>query len=704
MKHLHILAASALLCAAVSCSEKEPLYKDPSAPIEKRVNDLLDRMSLDEMIAQMNLLPYWPSVDSSVRAEIAADRVGAILKASGTALNRDLQEAALKSSRLGIPLMFHEDVIHGFRTIFPIPLAEACSWDPTQVEENSAAIAREAAAAGLHLTYAPMVDVSTDGRWGRIMETSGEDPYLSGVMSAARVRGFQGQDLSDPYTIMACVKHFAGYAKLQGGRDYQNTEFSLRELEETYLPPYRACIEAGVGALMESYTMYDGLPVSFSKFLLNDVLRNELGYEGLLMTDWKTMFYAYKEGAVDSEPESVRKAINAGIDMDMTSGYSVKHLRSLVESGAVSKKRVRDAAYHCLYAKFQMGLFEDPFRYFDEEREKEEIMSDEIRSKARAAAAGSMVLLKNDWLLPLEKGYKVGVYGSFAEDKTNYLGAWACKGRPEECVSVKEGLSEIYTLSNDSHLAVVAIGEPVRLIGEGVSTGTLEFSEADILQLQSLRAAGKYVITVLFNGRPMCLKDVLANSDAVLEAWYPGTEAGHAIADILCGDYNPSGRLCQTFPKHVGQIPILYNPIRTFGKVVNEGVGGSPQFPFGYGLSYSEFEYSEPRLMSADSVKIGDKVRVSVDVKNVSKVDGTETVQLYVADLFASVIPREKNLKAFQHVLIKAGETKTIEFELDSKAFEIYSADHKWTVEPGEFRIEIGRNSADTKSVNVWLQ
>lgn len=686
---------------AVACqSNKEPLYKNPDAPIEKRVNDLLNRMTVDEMIAQINLLPHWDSNDSTVRAAIRRDEVGAILKASGVKLNRSLQEEALKSSRLGIPLMFHEDVIHGFKTIFPVPVAEACSWDRTQVELNSKVIAKESAAAGLQLTYAPMVDISTDGRWGRVMETSGEDPYLTSELAAARVRGFQGDDLSDPYTIMACVKHFAGYAKLGAGLDYLNSEFSLRELQETYLPPYRACVKAGVGSVMESYTIYDGIPVSYNRFLLNDVLREELGFEGLLMTDWKTMFYALKEGAIDCEEESVVKAINAGIDMDMSSEYCIRHLKTLYAEGRVSKSRIRDAAYHCLKAKFEMGLFDDPYRYFDEEREAGIVLSEEIRSVARTAAASSMVLLKNNGVLPLNKGSRISVSGPFAEASMDYLGAWSARGRAEDVVGIKEAVSEIFKVQNSAPVAVVCIGEPRTIIGEGVSTGKLEIEQSQIDLLKKQKAAGKKVVAVLFNGRPLCVKDILDNCDALLDAWYPGTEGGHAVADILCGDVNPSGKLVQTFPRHVGQVPIQYNPLRTFGYVWHCDIEQGPQFPFGYGLSYTTFKYSAPRVDKTDYA-IGESVTVSVDITNTGSRKGEEVVQLYLADLAASVVPREKMLKDFEKICLEAGETKTVTFVLEPEKFEIYDQNHQWTIEPGEWRIEVGASSADTQSVTI---
>lgn len=692
-----------ILFAAFSFAACTPVYKDAGKPIERRVNNLLNKMTVDEMIAQMNLLPRWDTNDSSVRAAIARDEVGAILKASGVELNRSLQDDALKASRLGIPLMFHEDVIHGYRTIFPIPLAEACSWNPKQVQENSRMIAREAAAAGLQLTYAPMVDVSRDGRWGRIMETSGEDPYLSSVLAAARVRGFQGKDLSDPATIMACVKHFAGYAVLGAGRDYLNEEFSQRDLEELYLPPYRACIKENVGALMESYTMYDGIPVSYSKYLLTDVLRRELGYKGLLMTDWKTMYYAMTEGAIDTEEHSVEKAVNAGIQMDMTSEFVVKHLKNLYKQGKVSKKTIRDAAYSCLYAKFQMGLFDDPYRYFDEERQSREVMSDSIKLQALEAAKGSMVLLKNNGVLPIGVGGRVMVTGPMARAKEDLLGAWSACGKPEEVISPMEGCQEKFRVYDGAPTVIVCIGEPRGIIGEGVSTGKLEVDASQIALLRKYKFQGKKVVAVLFNGRPLCVGDILANCDALLEAWYPGTMGGLAVASVLAGEYNPSGRLVQTFPKHVGQVPIFYYPKRSFGHVWHCDIGDDPEFPFGYGLSYTTFEYSNLSV-SADSFPASEGVEVSVDITNTGTMEGVETAQLYVADLVSSVIPREKMLKSFDRISLAPGQMGTVTFKLDSSAFEIYDENHKWTVEPGEFRIEVGANSSDTQSVVVTVR
>lgn len=420
------------------------VYEDQSASVDERVKDLLSRMTLEEKIAELNLVPYYASQDSAVRSKIRQGKIGALLKANGAELNRSLQKEAVESHRLGIPLIFHEDVIHGYRTILPVPLGESCCWDRESVRKGAALAAKEATAAGIQLTYAPMVDVSNDPRWGRIMETSGEDPVLSAALAAARVKGFQGEDLKDKETLMGCVKHFAGYAALRGGRDYQNTDFSLRDLQEQYLPPFQAAVNAGVGTLMCSYTSYDGEPVTMNRFMNHDVLRGQLKFEGLLISDWTTLSHAVAEGAAADGKEAACRGMNSGLEMDMASSQYSRHLLDLAKENAVSADDITEAARKALVVKFRLGLFDDPYAYFDAEREKRTLLSQENLDLACELTVPTMVLLKNrDEALPIEKPATIAVVGPFASDKTNLLGRWSMKGQTEEAVSVEEGLKEV---------------------------------------------------------------------------------------------------------------------------------------------------------------------------------------------------------------------------------------------------------------------
>lgn len=524
------------------------IYENPSAPLEERVKDVLSQMTLEEKIAELNLIPYYEKQDSLIRAKIRLGEIGALLKANGAALNLSLQREAVETHRLGIPLMFHEDVIHGYRTILPIPLGESCCWDRELVKRGAALAADEATAAGIQLTYAPMVDVSNDPRWGRIMETSGEDPVLTSALAMARVQGFQGENLKDKNTMMACVKHFAGYAALRGGRDYQNTDFSLRDLQECYLPPFQAAVNAGVGSVMCSYTSYDGEPVTMNRFMNHEILREQLKFKGLLMSDWTTFNHAVREGAAADGKEAAARGMNSGLEMDMSSSQYSRHLAKLVEEKAVLASAVTEAAKHALMVKFQVGLFDDPYSYFDVKREKQTLLSEENRNLACSLTTSTMVLLKNqDGLLPLAQSCKVAVVGPFASDKTNLLGSWSMQGRTEEAVSVAEGLKEVMPdtdfdivgckfdgVSKDyiasatlaaagSDVIIACLGESVGTIGEAVTSAKISLPKEQIALLKSLKETGKKVVTVLFNGRPLVLEEVLEESDAVLEAWYPGT-------------------------------------------------------------------------------------------------------------------------------------------------------------------------------------
>lgn len=707
------------------CLAQSYPHQKKSVPIPIRVKDLLSRMTLEEKIAELNLIPYYAKDDSTCRAMIRAGKVGAFLKANGAELNRSLQKEAMQHSRLGIPLIFHEDVIHGYRTITPIPLAESCSWNTELVKQNSAMAAREAAAAGIQLTYAPMVDISNDPRWGRIMETSGEDSYLGSELATARVEGFQGKELADPLTIAACVKHFAGYGAVTAGRDYQETDVSLRKLYEIYLPPFQAAIDAQVASVMCAYTSYDGEPLTMNHFMNEEVLRKQMKFKGLLMTDWTTFLHALTEGAAANGKEAVERGIKSGIDMDMSAKQFIEYLPELVKSKKVSQKLIDRAAARALELKFRLGLFDNPYAYFDTEREKRLLYSKESQNIAYQIACQSMVLLKNQsQILPFSKSKKITLVGPFANARYHLMGSWNMKGDSKEVITVEEGfkmlhptlpittkgcnfseisadyIAESCNIGQQSDIIIACLGEPSDLSGEAVSTAKIELPDNQMELLKALKATGKPVIVVLFNGRPLVLTNVLENCDALLEAWYPGSMGGKAVAALLTGIENPSGKLSQTFPRHTGQIPISYNSRRTFYDVHHADIPKGPLFPFGFGLSYTQYEYSSP-ITNKKEYKQGETVMVKFKVKNTGNTAGREVVQLYIRDEIATVIPREKELKRFSSIQLQPGEEKEVTFSIPSSAFSIYNNKMKKVLEPGSFTISVGPTSENLKQTQI---
>ena len=709
------------------CLAQSYPYQKESIPVPQRVKDLLSRMTLEEKIAELNLIPYYTKDDSICRSLIRAGKVGAFLKANGAELNRSLQEEALKHSRLGIPLVFHEDVIHGYRTITPIPLAESCSWNPELVEQSAAMAAREAAAAGIQLTYAPMVDISYDPRWGRIMETSGEDAYLCGELAAARVRGFQGNDLTSPHTIAACVKHFAGYGAVMAGRDYQETDVSLRKLQEIYLPPFQAAINAGVASVMCAYTSYDGEPLTMNYFMNEEVLRKQMQFKGLLMTDWTTFQHAVTEGAADNGQEAAERGIKSGIDMDMSAKQFIEFLPELVRTQKVPEQLINRAAARALELKFRLGLFDNPFAYFNTEREKQTLYSKESQEDAYQMACQSMVLLKNEErTLPLSDSKRIALVGPFANTRYHLLGSWNMKGDSKEVITVEEGfkalrtdipidvracdfsgitpayLSDVCALAQKNEIIIACLGEPSNLSGEAVSTAKIELPDQQMRLLKALKTTGKKIIVVLFNGRPLVLDEVIKNCDALLEAWYPGTMGGKAVAALLTGIENPSGKLSQTFPRHAGQIPIVYNARRTFYTVHHADIPQGALFPFGFGLSYTQYKYSSP-VTDKTEYRRGDSVTVRIKIKNTGSVAGREIVQLYIRDEVATVIPREKELKRFASIHLQPGEEKEIRFTIPSADFSIYNNKMEKVLEPGSFIIGIGPNSSELNQTKVYF-
>lgn len=728
MKKTLVLSITVLLCILnVYASKDNCIYLDSKAPISKRVEDLMKRMTLQEKVAQLNLMLYRTERDSLVRNAIRKGQVGALLKACGVELNTSLQKEAIEHSRLKIPMIFHEDIVYGYRTIFPIPLAESCTWDTALVRKGAAATAEEAAAAGINLTYSPMVDISNDPRWGRIMETSGEDAFLGAAMARARVLGYQGTTLNNGRTLAACVKHFAGYGALNAGRDYENTDFSYRDLIERYLPPFKAAIDAGVSTVMCSYTSYDGEPVTTNRFLNTNVLREQLGFKGILVTDWATLNHAVEEGAAKDGAEAAERGLKSGIDMDMVSGQFMNHLEKLIQEGKVDQKLVDQAVARVLTLKFQLGLFDNPYLFLNKKREKNTVGAAAIRNAAFESSCASMVLLKNDNnTLPLNNQSRIALAGPFASIKEDLLGPkpWRENTKVEEVISVKDGFLDIWPESQlidlscawngitdqyisdvthkiaDAETVLVCLGEFFSSIGESTVSGHIELPKEQIALLKAIKKSGKRVAVVLFNGRPLILDEILANCDALLEAWYPGTMGGKAVAALLSGQRNPSGKLTQSFPRKIGQIPIYYNPRRTFWRINHSGMQAGPQFPFGYGLSYTSFEYSDIQT-DKKVYQSNEKVIVSLKVTNTGSYDGRETVQLYIRDKVASIIPREKELKGFYIVNLKKGESKTVKFELPAESFKIYDNHMQYVLEPGSFEIMAGPNSEQVKAVSI---
>ena len=644
-----------------------------------------------------------------------------------------MQEFKLKHSRLGIPLIIHEDVVNGWATTLPIQMAIACSWDDEAIERAEAVAAREAAALGINLTYSPQVDVSDDPRWGRIGGTHGEDPYLAGRVGAARVRRCQGRTpeaLADGEHVIACVKHFAGYSSLQAGIDYRHRDFSHRELLETHLPPFKAAVDAGALSVMSAYTAFDGIPCNFSRYLLTDVLRDQWGFRGQLITDCTTLKFSIREGAATDLDDAAKRGLEAGVDMDMIS-YAFLRLPRLVREGKVKESDVDAAVIRSLALQYLAGLFDDPFRYCDEKKEREAMMTERNKADVLALTRETLVLLKNDGVLPLDPAKRVGLTGSWADCADAHRGGmdndmFGGEGNPlmlslgridsiKDAMAKRWGGNLEYCPIDTTRMArgkggvpaadvvVLSIGEPSNFTGERRGRGRITLPESELENLRILKRAGKKIVSVIFAGRPFVMDEIVWLSDAVVLAWYPGAMGGQAIAEVLCGDVNPSGRLCHHIPFEAGQIPLSYRMKRTFISCSYADIPSKPLFPFGYGLSYTEFAYSKPETPKA-AFAVGEKIPVSVRVKNAGTVPGREVVQLYVRDETASVLPRERELKEFASVWLEPGEEKTVSFVLDDDAFALYDKDLNRVVEPGEFTIFAGHDSTTMNAVKVALE
>lgn len=705
------------------------------------VRDLMKKMTLTEKIGQLSQyvggeLLTGPKSGAVSDSLFVRGMVGSILNVGGVDNLRKLQQKNMESSRLKIPILFAFDVIHGYKTIFPTPLAESCSWDLALMYETAKAAAIEASASGIHWTFAPMVDVARDPRWGRIVEGAGEDTYLGCKIAEARVRGFQW-NLGKPNALFACAKHFVAYGAPQAGRDYAPVDLSLSALAEVYLPPFKACIDAGVHTFMSAFNSINGVPATSNRWLLTDLLRKEWKFKGFVVSDWNAVQELKAHGVAETDEDAAMAAFNAGVDMNMTDGLYNRCLEKLVRENRIDMNEIDASVERILRAKYALGLFEDPYRFLDNQRESREVRSASAMALARKAAASSMVLLKNaNALLPLSKQTKrIALVGPLADNRAEVMGSWKARGEDKDVVTVLEGIknklgsgtevnyvqgcdfldpstsefSAALEAAKQSDVVIAVVGEKALMSGESRSRAVLRLPGKQEALLDTLRKAGKPLVVVLMNGRPLCLESVDKQADAMLEAWFPGTQCGNAVADVLFGDIVPAAKLTASFPLTEGQIPNNYNYKRSgrpgdmpYSSTVRHiDVPNRNLYPFGYGLSYTTFSYGEMQCPTA----FDDKgfLPVSVDVTNTGNYDGEEIVQLYVADKVASMVRPVKELKGFQKVFIPKGQTKRVEFKLNVKDLGFWNNLMQYVVEPGTFEIMVGTNSEELqKKEAVW--
>ena len=731
-----------------------------TAKMDNYVKVLMSKMTLDEKIGQLNLPAIGfdvtgPILSQGVEQKIENGMVGGVFNTFTPDAVRKLQDIAVKKSRLKIPLLFGYDVIHGHKTIFPIPLGLSTSWDLPLIERTARAAAEEATADGLNWVFSPMVDIARDPRWGRVSEGAGEDTWLGSQVAKAMVHGYQGNDLSKNNTVMACVKHFALYGAAEAGRDYNTVDMSERKMFEYYLPPYKAAIDAGAGSVMSSFNEINGVPATANKWLLTDLLRKKWGFTGMVATDYTAIMELMNHGVGD-EAKVAELALKAGADMDMVSEIYLKQLKKLIESKKLDVLYVDQACRRVLEAKYKLGLFDDPYRYISNDRAAKEIMSADKMALAKESALKSMVLLKNeDNVLPLKSTAKIAFIGPMVKDQRDLIGNWSGAGDFKKAVSVWDALQAQYPSNNflyakganmlddtvminklnvqgasivpdsktpdqlieeavatagKADVVVAFMGESFTMTGEAASRSDITLPENQSTLLKALKATGKPVVLVLMNGRPLILNWENEHLAAILETWYAGTLAGDAISDVLFGKYNPSGKLTMTFPRSVGQIPIYYNTKNT-GRPFNAAekytskyldIPNTPLYPFGYGLSYTTFRYGPVRL-SKSTITAADPLKATVTITNNGQFDGDETAQLYIRDMVGTVTRPIKELKGFQKVFFKAGETKTITFTITANDLKFYDINMKYTNEPGDYKLFIGTNSQDVKEADFKL-
>ncbi|PRX43760.1 beta-glucosidase BglX [Salegentibacter salegens] len=720
----------------------------------QQVEDILEKMTLEEKIGQLNLLTPGGGVatgsvvSEDVEAKIKAGNVGGVFGVSSPEKVRQAQKLAVENSRLGIPLLIGSDVIHGYKTTFPIPLGLSSSWDMELIKETAQIAAKEATADGINWNFSPMVDIARDPRWGRIAEGAGEDPYLGSQVAKAMVEGYQGDDFTAPHTMIATVKHLALYGASEAGRDYNSVDMSKIKMFNEYLPPYKAAVDAGVASAMTSFNDIHGVPASGNKWLITDLFRERWGFEGFVVSDYTSVNEMIAHGMGDLQDVSAL-AINAGLDMDMVGEGFLTTLKKSVEEGRVSEEQITKAARRILEAKHKLGLLDDPYLYSDESRPEKDILSEENRAVARKAARRSFVLLKkHENTLPLAKDAKITLVGPLADNKNNMLGTWAPTGDPQLSIPVLEGIKnvapdaqityakganisndttfaknvnvfgprieiseetpetmieEALEVSKDADVIVAVVGEATEMSGEAASRTDLNIPDSQKKLVRELVKTGKPVVLVLMSGRPLVISEEMEMPVSILQVWHPGIEAGNAIADVLFGDYNPSGKLTATWPRNVGQIPIYYR-MKTTGRPAASpsefekfksnylDVENTPQLPFGYGLSYTDFEYGEAET-SADKLSENGSITITTTVANTGDFDGEEVVQLYIHDKVRSITPPMKELKAFKKVEIKKGESKEVSFEITTEDLKFYNADLDFVVEPGEFEFFVAGSS-----------
>jgi len=704
------------------------------------VRDLMQKMTLTEKIGQLSQyvggsLLTGPQSGALSDSFFIRGMVGSILNVGGVENLRKLQEKNMQASRLKIPVLFAFDVIHGYKTIFPTPLAESCSWDLGLMFETAKAAAVEASASGIHWTFAPMVDIARDPRWGRIVEGAGEDTYLACKIAEARVKGFQW-NLGKPNSVYACAKHFVGYGAPQSGRDYAPVDLSLSTLAEVYLPPFKACVDAGVHTFMSAFNSLNGVPATGNRWLLTDILRNQWKFKGFVVSDWNAVQELKAHGVAETDADAALMAFDAGVDMNMTDGLYNRCLEEAVREGKLDMQAIDTSVERILRAKYALGLFDDPYRFLDVKRERREIRSEAVINLARKAAASSMVLLKNDHAtLPLSKQTKrIALIGPLANNRSEVMGSWKARGEESDVVTVLDGIkkklgnnvavtyvqgcdfldsstrefSTAFEAAEQSDVVIAVVGEKALMSGESRSRAILRLPGQQEALLDTLQKAGKPFVVVLMNGRPLCLEKVDKQANALLEAWFPGTQCGNAVADILFGDAVPSAKLTVSFPLTEGQIPNNYNYKRSgrpgdmphSSTVRHIDVPNRNLYPFGYGLSYTTFSYGEmqcPKQFNADGT-----LQVSVDVTNTGGCDGEEIVQLYVADKVASMVRPVKELKGFQKVFIPKGQTKRIDFTLNVCDLGFWNNSMQYIVEPGSFEIMIGPNSEELQKKEAF--
>lgn len=722
-------------CMAIFAMGSMAQNQKDEAQMNRFISGLMKKMTLEEKVGQLSQcsggFATGPDNTRISRTEdISKGLIGSLLNVSGAANTRKYQEAAMKS-RLQIPLLFGLDVIHGYRTGFPLPLAEAASFDLDAIERGSRCAAKEAAAAGLHWTFAPMVDISWDARWGRVMEGAGEDPYYGSLVAKARVHGLQGDDLSKENTILSCIKHFAGYGAAIAGKDYNSVDMSMGQFVNFYMPPYKAGAEAGAATFMSAFNDFNNEPSTGSTFLLRELLKNQWGFKGFVVSDWGSVREMMNHRYAKDEKEAAYKGIKAGLDMEMVSECYSKNLVSLVKEGKVSIKLVDDAVRRILEQKYKLGLFDDPFRYCDEERERTVIGSQESRKEACYVSERSIVLLKNEnSVLPLSSIKKVALIGALSKSQKDMCGAWSCAevGKVVTLYEAMEkrgvdinyndgydlktnkivNLDQTLAAARQSDVVIVAMGEQAWESGEMRSKGDISIAAEQQRLVSELVKTGKPVVVLMMCGRPVIFNEVRRDAPAILCTWWLGSEAGNAICNVLWGDYNPSGKLPMTFPQHNGQIPLYYQ-YKSTGRPTALGgwcakyidIPTEPAYPFGYGLSYTTFNYSNVKLLPGDGK--GTYTRVAVTVTNTGKYEGEEVVQLYVRDEVASITRPIKELKGFEKIKLNPGESKTVTFDVKDEQLGFYNNQMKFIVEKGDFTLMVGGNSRDLQEIKYIL-